>query len=67
VALTGAIVVSLWKWSPVAVLLILTGFFGGAAVFLNRRLTVLLRDWENLPATLDQLRNDRACLEKALE
>jgi uncharacterized membrane protein YqjE len=65
--LTTAIVVLLWSWSPLAVLLILTGLYGAAAVFLYRRLTVLLRDWKNLPATLEQLRKDCACLEKNLE
>ena len=64
--LTAAIVVLLWAWSPVAVLLTLTGFHGAAAVFLYRRLTLLLRDWQTLSATLDQLRKDRACLEKTL-
>jgi uncharacterized membrane protein YqjE len=66
-ALTGAIVVLFWNLSPVAVFLALTGLYGAAAVFLHRRLTVILRDWQNLPATLDQLRKDRACLEKTLE
>ena len=66
VALTGTVVVLFWDFSPVAVLLALTGLYGVAAVFLYRRLTVLLRDWQNLPATLEQLRKDRACLEKHL-
>ena len=65
-ALTAAIVVWLWTWSPVAVLLILTGLYGAAGVCLYRRLTGLLRDWQTLSATLDQLRKDRACLEKNL-
>jgi uncharacterized membrane protein YqjE len=67
VALTGTIVLLFWKLSPVAVLLALTSLYGAAAAFLHRRLTVLLRDWQNLPATLDQLRKDRACLETILE
>lgn len=67
VALTAAIVVLFWAFSPVAVLLVLTGLYGTAAVCLYRRLTVLLRDWQNLPATLDQLRKDRACLETIIE
>jgi len=67
VTLTGTIVVLFWDFSPVAVLLALTGFYGAAAVFLYRRLTVLLRNWKNLPATLDQLRKDCACLGKTLE
>ena len=66
VALTGAIVVLLWELSRVAALLVLTGLYGATAVFLYRRLTLLLRDWQNLPASLDQLRKDRACLEKNL-
>jgi uncharacterized membrane protein YqjE len=67
VALTGVVVVLFWKFSPVAVLLALTALYGAAAVVLYRHLTVLLRDWKNLPATLDQLRKDCACLEKTLE
>jgi uncharacterized membrane protein YqjE len=64
VAFTGAIVVLLWDLSQVAALLVLTGFYGTTAFVLYRRLTLLLRDWQNLPATLDQLRKDRACLEQ---
>jgi uncharacterized membrane protein YqjE len=66
IALTATLVVWLWEYSPVAVLLTLTGLYGATAVCLYRRLTRLLRDWQNLPATLDQLRKDRACLEKDL-
>jgi uncharacterized membrane protein YqjE len=67
ITLTAAIVVLLWPWSHVAVLLILTGLYGAAGVCLCRRLTRLLRDWQTLPASLDQFRKDRACLEKILE
>jgi uncharacterized membrane protein YqjE len=66
IALTATIVVGLWAYSHVAVLLTLTGLYGGAGVCLYRRLAVLLRDWQNLPATLEQLRKDRACLDKIL-
>jgi len=44
------------------VLLILTGVYGAAGIFLYRRLTVLMRDWQTLSASLDQLKKDRACL-----
>jgi uncharacterized membrane protein YqjE len=67
VALTAAIVVWLWAWSPAAILLTLAILYGATGVCLHRHLNVLLRDWQNLPATLDQLRKDRACLEKTLE
>jgi uncharacterized membrane protein YqjE len=61
---TAALVVLLWTWSHVAVLLILTVLYAAAGIFLWRRLTGLLRDWQTLSATLDQLRKDRAGLEK---
>ena len=67
IALTGAIVVLLWQYSPVTVLLTVSGLYGVAAFVLYRRLTLLLRDWQTLSATLDQLRKDRECLEKYLE
>ena len=66
ITLTAAIVVLLWQYSQVAVLLTLTGLYGAAGVCLYRRLTLLLRDWQTLSATLEQLRKDRACLEKTL-
>ena len=65
-ALTAAVVVGLCACSPLAVLLALTGLYGAVGVYLYRRLTVLLRDWQTLSASLDQLRKDRACLEKIL-
>jgi len=64
--LTAAIVVMLWHLGPVTILLTLAGVYGAAAVFIYRWLTGILRDWQNLPATLDQLKKDRACLEKNL-
>ena len=67
VALTVAIVVSLWHLSPVAVLLVLTGLYAAIAAYLYRRFTVLQRNWKTLPATLDQFKKDRACLETIFE
>jgi len=64
VALTGAIVVGLWDLSPMATMLMLSTLYGATAVWFYRRLMLLLRHWQNLPATLEQLRKDRACLEK---
>ena len=66
VAFTGVVVVLFWDYSPVGALLTLTGIYGVAAVVFYRRLTGLLRDWQTFSATLDQLRKDRACLEKKL-
>ena len=64
--LTATIVVLFWACAPVTVLVILTILYGGAGFCLYRRLTRLLRDWQTLAASLDQLRKDRACLEKIL-
>jgi uncharacterized membrane protein YqjE len=64
--LTAAVVVLMWAYSPAGVLLTLTGVYGVTGVWLCRRLTDLLRDWQTLSASLDQLRKDRACLEKIL-
>jgi uncharacterized membrane protein YqjE len=66
VALTAVIVVMFWDLSRVAALLVLTSVYGLSAAWLYGRLARLLRDWRNFPATLDQLRKDRACLEKHL-
>jgi uncharacterized membrane protein YqjE len=65
-AFTGALVVLLWAYSPLAVLLVLTGLYGMAAFVLFRRLTGLLRDWQTLSATLDQLRKDCVCVGEIL-
>ena len=65
--LTALVVVLLWDCSHWAALLTLTVLYGAAGVCLYRRLVRLLRDWQTLPASLDQLRKDRECLEKILE
>src|SRR5476649_1568816 len=67
VTLTAAIAVLLWAWSPVAILLILTALYAATGICLYQRLTGLLRNWQTLSASLDQLRKDRAGLEKLLE
>ena len=64
--LTTAIVALLWAYSPVVVLLILTVLYGAAGVCLSQRLHQLLADWQMLSSSLEQLRKDRACLEKLL-
>ena len=65
-ALNVAVVVLLWNLAPVAVLLGLTGLYAVGAVYFYRRLARLLQEWKSFSATLDQLRKDRACLEKDL-
>jgi uncharacterized membrane protein YqjE len=64
--LTAAIAVLLWAYSPLAVLLTLTGLYAAAGVYLYRRLIGVMRNWQTISASLEQLRKDRACLEKIL-
>ena len=67
ITLTAAIVVAGWAYSPLGVLLGLTGLYAVIGILLYRRLTALLRDRKPFEDSLDQLRKDRACLEKLLE
>jgi len=63
---TFGVVVALWPvsvWLAIAVPLLL---HGGLATWCAWRLLRLVRTWEFLPATLDQLRQDREALERAL-
>ena len=66
IALTTALVVLFWSLSPVGVLLTLTALYAVASALLYRRFEGLKRDWKTFPATFDQLRKDRACLEDFL-
>ena len=66
ITLTAAVADLLWAYSPLAVLLTLTGVYGAAGFYLYRRLIGLLENWHTLPATLDQIQKDRACMEKFL-
>jgi uncharacterized membrane protein YqjE len=63
---TATIALLLWAWSPLTVLLTLTALYATTAVLLFQRLIALMRNWQTFPATLDQLRKDRAVLEKIL-
>lgn len=65
-AFTGAIVVLFWEVSRLTALLVLAGLYGAGAGFLYWRLMGVLRDWQSLPATLEQLGKDRAWLEESL-
>jgi uncharacterized membrane protein YqjE len=64
--MTAAIVVWWWAYSPVAVLLALTGLHALFGICLYWRFSRHLREWQSFSATLDQLRKDRACIGKLL-
>lgn len=63
--LTAAIVVALWPYTHVGALIALTVIYGVTGYILSRRLVGLLHQ-PPLPATVEQLRKDRACLAKLL-
>ena len=65
-ALTATIVVLVPGAWRVGAMVALTGLYGVATACLYRRFSRLLRDWQTLPATIDQLQKDCACLEKHL-
>src|SRR5262249_14912608 len=64
--LTATLVVCLWPYSHVATLVSLTALYSAVALWLYPRLGPQHRAWETLRATLDQLKKDRACLERIL-
>ena len=66
IALTIVIVVALWDHSPIIALLVLTLLYVSGALLFYARLVRLQKNWQTLPATLDQLKKDRECLEKRL-
>jgi uncharacterized membrane protein YqjE len=66
-AFTALIVVWWWTCSPVAVLLVLTLVYASVGLWLYLRLSALLKHWQTLPASLDQIRKDLAGLENILK
>ena len=64
--ITAAMAVLFWSWSPCGVLLILTVLYGSIGVCLYQRFLRFLKNWQTFPASLDQLRKDRTCLETLL-
>ncbi|HXE41568.1 MAG TPA: phage holin family protein [Candidatus Baltobacteraceae bacterium] len=66
IVLTILIAITFWGNHPIAALLALMALYLSIAVIFYFRLAKLQRDWETLPATIEQLRKDRECLGKNL-
>jgi len=62
--LTAAIVIALWAWSPMGVLLILTGVYAVAALIIYAWLKNMMDNWQALSASIEQLRKDSKCLQE---
>jgi uncharacterized membrane protein YqjE len=61
---TFTIVVVFWDSHRLAALLILAGIYGAATVFSFATLRSRLKNWQSFPATIEQLKKDRACFKK---
>lgn len=66
VSFSAALAVVLWPFSPVGALLVVAAVHSLVALLATRRLRARCRGWLALPATRDQLRKDRACLEELI-
>jgi len=66
VALTALVAVAFWDHSPLLALMGLALLYSVAGVLIYLRLIRLQRGAQALAGTLDQLRKDRACLERDL-
>jgi len=66
IALSAAVVILFWNYSPLAALLGLVVVYAAGTIGLYARLHRLRQEWETLPATRDQLRKDRECAERFL-
>jgi uncharacterized membrane protein YqjE len=66
VTLTLAVAVALWNRSPLLAVLVMAAIYLIAALICYARLAQMQKNWETLPATMEQLKKDRECLEKNL-
>ena len=62
IVLTVLVARVFWGNHPIAALLALMALYLSIAVIFYLRLARLQRDWQTLPATIEQLRKDRECL-----
>jgi uncharacterized membrane protein YqjE len=60
------VAVIFWDHYAVIALLVLTGVYVVLALLFYAKLVQLHRGWQTLPTTIEQLKKDRACLEKQL-
>jgi uncharacterized membrane protein YqjE len=66
ISFTLLIVLIFWDNHPAIALLVLTVVYAGVAAACYAKMDNVLKDWQTLPATIDQLKKDRECLEKQL-
>jgi len=66
IVLTILVAIVFWGNHPIAALLVLMALYLSVAGIFYFRLTRLQRDWQTMPATIEELRKDRECLGKNL-
>lgn len=64
IAVSFLIVVICWNEHRVAALAGLSGFYLMVTAALTVRLRVHLKNWRSFPATIEELKKDKACLEE---
>ena len=66
ITVTIIVAVAFWDHYPIIALLVLAAVYVAVAALFYTKLMQLQRDWQTLPATIEQLKKDRECLEKQL-
>jgi uncharacterized membrane protein YqjE len=66
ITITIIVAVTFWDHYPVIALFALAAVYVAVAALFYTKLRQLQRDWQTLPATIEQLKKDRECLEKQL-
>jgi uncharacterized membrane protein YqjE len=66
ITITIIVAVAFWENHPIVALSILAVIYVIIAALFFGKLQQLQRDWQTLPATIEQLRKDQECLEKQL-
>jgi uncharacterized membrane protein YqjE len=66
IAFTLLVVLIFWDNHPAIALLVLTMVYAIVAVVCHSKMMQVVKDWQTLPATIEQLKKDRECLEKQL-
>jgi len=66
ITITIIVMLAFWDHYPVIALLVLATIYIGVAALFYAKIMQLRRDWQTLPATIEQLKKDRECFEKEL-
>jgi uncharacterized membrane protein YqjE len=66
IVITLIIIKLFWEHSPLTAMIVLAAVYALSGLICSLKLRQLQKDWQTLPATIEQLKKDRECLEKHL-